>query len=501
MNKAKLFSLMTVLVFLVLSVTVTVNVSAVSAKETAPASIAEEMVNSSGIGWLMKVDYQRLRLTLVRPDGSFTRKTYTSDDSPYLNLSDIFGEGACDGHYNYELRVLAAESGQGVPMKENRARSVKSGTFEVRNGAVVTQSDPGELSRVQDYVHNDDVVITGDLCVGSGCSDNIVFGMNGILLKSTTPQIKFSDASGGPTSYSTWNITVNDSGSGYFAIEDKTYISTYDKILTLNAGAGANALYLDSNGRLGMGTSTPLEELHILADNNPAIILEDDNGPVWRMAVNEYSFFLAPSTSAYVVPFKIGHTAPNNTLVLKNSGAIGIGTNAPAYSMEIERTSANCSFGIDRTDGAKGKLVSGLYGFQVGSVTNHALKLAAYDTVQMTINTDGTLTMSDGGSYDGEWNNASSREIKDDITNLDSNEALKALEELTPVKYVYKKNRNEGRVGFIAEDVPELVATNSRKNLSTMDIVAVLTKVVKEQQKTISQLKEKVSDLEKRDNK
>jgi hypothetical protein len=52
-------------------------------------------------------------------------------------------------------------------------------------------------------------------------------------------------------------------------------------------------------------------------------------------------------------------------------------------------------------------------------------------------------------------------------------------------------------VGFIAEDVPELVAMNGRSTLGTVDIVAVLTKVVKEQQKTISELKEKVEKLEK----
>ncbi len=45
-------------------------------------------------------------------------------------------------------------------------------------------------------------------------------------------------------------------------------------------------------------------------------------------------------------------------------------------------------------------------------------------------------------------------------------------------------------MGFIAEDVPELVATKDRKGLSPMDIVAVLTKVVQRQQKEIEELKD-----------
>jgi hypothetical protein len=43
--------------------------------------------------------------------------------------------------------------------------------------------------------------------------------------------------------------------------------------------------------------------------------------------------------------------------------------------------------------------------------------------------------------------------------------------------------------------VPELVATKDRKGLAPMDIVAVLTKVVQEQQKTIEELKREVAEI------
>jgi hypothetical protein len=90
----------------------------------------------------------------------------------------------------------------------------------------------------------------------------------------------------------------------------------------------------------------------------------------------------------------------------------------------------------------------------------------------------------------GVWTNASSREYKDDIETLSTQEALNTLEGLSPVKFVYKTDRTERHVGFIAEDVPDLVATNDRKGLSSMDIVSVLTKVVQEQQQTIKELQE-----------
>jgi hypothetical protein len=52
------------------------------------------------------------------------------------------------------------------------------------------------------------------------------------------------------------------------------------------------------------------------------------------------------------------------------------------------------------------------------------------------------------------------------------------------------------RIRFIAEDVPDLVATSNRTGLSSMDIVAVLTQVVKEQQKTMVALAENIKLLE-----
>jgi len=63
------------------------------------------------------------------------------------------------------------------------------------------------------------------------------------------------------------------------------------------------------------------------------------------------------------------------------------------------------------------------------------------------------------------------------------------------VRFEYKAAPDEHHVGFIAEDVPELVATKDRKGLSAMDVVAVLTKVVQDQQKAIVELKQEVAQL------
>lgn len=94
---------------------------------------------------------------------------------------------------------------------------------------------------------------------------------------------------------------------------------------------------------------------------------------------------------------------------------------------------------------------------------------------------------------------ASSRELKENVAELSGSEAVETLENLNPVKFNYKADSDKNlHLGFIAEDVPSLVAKSDRKGVSSMDIVTLLTKVVKEQQKTITTLVDKVKMLEAR---
>jgi hypothetical protein len=78
---------------------------------------------------------------------------------------------------------------------------------------------------------------------------------------------------------------------------------------------------------------------------------------------------------------------------------------------------------------------------------------------------------------------------------LGLDEALGVLFGLHAVKYEYKTSPQDQYVGFIAEDVPELVAMKDRKGLSPMGIVAVLTKVVQEQQRIIKDQQNAISAL------
>jgi len=131
---------------------------------------------------------------------------------------------------------------------------------------------------------------------------------------------------------------------------------------------------------------------------------------------------------------------------------------------------------------------------------NTAFSIGAGGVVGFGVFANYPLEMASGAhvTSGGVWTNASSRAYKQDIKALTKDEAHNTLKNLEPVRFSYKTNPAEKHVGFIAEDVPDLVATEDRKGMSAMDVVAVLTKVVQDQQKTIEELSRKVAALEKK---
>ncbi len=92
---------------------------------------------------------------------------------------------------------------------------------------------------------------------------------------------------------------------------------------------------------------------------------------------------------------------------------------------------------------------------------------------------------------------ASSRTYKDNIEQLTAASAMETLKELSPVTFTYKNDPATTHLGFIAEDVPAAVATDDRKAVRMTEVIAVLTKVVQEQSKTIDALSAKVDMMEK----
>ncbi len=122
------------------------------------------------------------------------------------------------------------------------------------------------------------------------------------------------------------------------------------------------------------------------------------------------------------------------------------------------------------------KLGTGGTEFEVDNVTSH------YSNTRVKM---GQVTVFENGHLV----TSSSRTLKTNIKALDSKKALEAVRKLQPVSYRYKAQKSEPVVGFIAEDIPELVSMPSRKSYDSSEIVAILTKVVQDQDKTLTETK------------
>jgi len=506
---------------------------AVSAAEESRGNnrpVADVTIGSSGINFVPRVSYGRLTLAVSLPDGALFQKNFDPGAAPYLGLAEVSKNRMMDGHYTYELRVSPVA---GVRVRDEAADSqikaetspqvalTQTGHFLVRGGSIVIPTNmpepKGQGIARPDYTYNEDLYVVGSLCIGTDCADPETWAYDVLRLKENNLRIHFEDTSN-TSSFpaNDWRIVVNDTddgGANYFAVQDATSGLVP---FTIEAGAPNNALYIEDYGRIGLKTAAPAVEMHIVDGDSPAVRLEQDTtsgwtAQAWDLAGNESNFFIRDVTNASKLPFRIQPGAPSSTLCLKSDGKIGIGTWSPTAQFHIEKTGENAAVVFNRTDGAMGKFTARPSEVYLGSGSNHNVQIVANNTVVMTVTPTGyvgigntgtthKLAVGSSGAYcdGGAWVDGSSRQYKKNIRDLSIDEAKNALDELNPVRFNYKEDDKEESLGFIAEDVPELVATKDRKGMSPMDVVAVLTKVVQEQQKTIKQLQEKIAQLEKK---
>jgi len=502
--------------------------------------VADVIIEPDRVIFVPLVNYAWLDVTISRPDGTIFTRGFESGNEPQVSLGEILGEGRLDCSYVYELRVTPdlhwkERNGPDGEIKYSQRALVQNGGFTVERGVLVDPQEPepgneksiGDsisgaqhsgsgtmpgLSGVQDYVINDDLIVDGSACIGFDCANGESFGFDTIRLKENNLRIKFDDTSTlASFPRNDWQLTANDSANGgasKFSIDDITNARTP---FTVEANARSNSLYVDDGGRIGIRTSTPSVEIHVIDGDTPALRLQQDGSSgfapqTWDVAGNETNFFIRDVTNGSTLPFRIRPGAPSSSIFIDTTGDVGIGTSSPDYSFEVERTGEGAQMIANRTDGATMEFsASGSYGI-AGTKTNHPVRLRVNDNMIMQLNGSGNyIEMIGGGTYNGTWNPSSSRELKENIADLTTDEAMEALVGLNPVKFNYKRDKTEPRVGFIAEDVPDLVALNGRKSLGTVDIIAVLTKVIQEQQKFIheqekinTELKKKIEALEKK---
>jgi hypothetical protein len=371
-------------------------------------------------------------------------------------------------------------------------------------------------------------------------SRNAVFGISAILFglcvflfgAQLPDQITFS---GGHVIYSS-QINTN-----FKNLWDKVNMHD-DAINNIQAGysdfwtqkGDKSTLYYES-GNVGIGTTSPGAKLQI----NGTLLVNNDNfdGITSRGAsgnsiefrlqntnfnARNWNIFSSGGGPAPVGCFGIyDDTSAATRMVIDPSGNVGIGTTNPVGALDVyngvfihgganypptgsglEILKINDNLGTFSMIKNPGRLEGELrfYGTPVSiySGANERMRITSNGNVGIgTASPTHLLTVgtSGAGCDGGNWITGSSRTYKENISNLTTKEAIETVKNLNPVKFNYKTDKTQKYLGFIAEDVPDLVAMKDRKGLSSMDIDAVLVKVVQEQQKQIDELKKEIASL------
>jgi hypothetical protein len=541
----------------------------------------------SSIRWDVRAPNSGLSLTISVPDGRSFTKEYRAGTSPEINLSDRQLDSLPDGAYGYELRLRpalsaaerealkAARGKDDDPEAERAGRKrpvvpvlTQSGSFAIVNGAIVIggaieeqrsnaksgapKQSPGvvsgntatrlrnhreALAYMFDIVHADDVIIQGSLCVGLDCVINESFGFDTIRLKENNTRIKFQDTSTG-TGFPThdWQLTANDSASGgaeKFSIED---ITAGTVPFTVRGSAPTNSVFVDSTGRLGLRTATPVLDIHAATSNTPALRFEQNNSggftaQTWDVAGNEANFFVRDVTGGSRLPFRIRPGAPTSSIDINASGNVGIGTASPSLHLHVQGTGIQ-TMAVESTSNGNNAQVSYIGKTAGGTAQNWLMgenlattagNFELFDNTaaqsRLLVNTSGNvgigttspdLKLSVSGDADksvggGSWQFFSDERLKNIKGGFNS--GLKAVMQLQPIRFQYKRDNALGlqseleQVGFGAQAlqkvIPEAVSKNANGYLMVNNdpILWTMLNAIKEQQKEIAELKGQVQKL------
>ncbi len=280
------------------------------------------------------------------------------------------------------------------------------------------------------------------------------------------------------------------------------------------SGAISNILYLkSSNGNVGIGTTSPSNNLHINKTNGTGGLTVQSN------TQSAITFAKANGTGGMYIGRSLSSDDANNFFVydivnsatrmlIDSSGNVGIGTTTPNSRFVVQTGTAEivaatiagtevqdwptAALSIRRFDDFTTMRMLQLghvndNPYQTGSsvwnfslVDNTGSKATSDSNTDLSINGPGVLMITGSGgtcTFTGGVTGGScfsDQRVKDNIESLSGVSALEGIEKLRPVSYTLRLDPSLGpQLGFLAQDVqqifPELVSTSTVTTAWTPD--------------------------------
>jgi hypothetical protein len=290
---------------------------------------------------------------------------------------------------------------------------------------------------------------------------------------------------------------------------------------TGTSGSGTERMRIDSSGNVGIGTSSPSNNLEVLSSSNPIIGLTSTASNLYcyyGMTAGTVGAQLFTFGQSYSAVYPAGCTAlANNTygIILNASNATGI---LRFQTNDTERaridSSGNLLVGTTNASGTAGIgfkfLPSATYSrtTQVGSTTSNS------DTTHEVYSTGASayrFYVGYGGTVFATSTvitAISDQRLKENVRDIDT--GLNSIMSLKPRRFDWKEGKGQDKkdvAGFIAqefEDVfPECVGVSKAgvdgieyKNINHETLIPTLVKAIQEQQALITTLTARITALE-----
>ncbi|MCF8403895.1 MAG: tail fiber domain-containing protein [Bacteroidales bacterium] len=359
-------------------------------------------------------------------------------------------------------------------------------------------------------------------------NDNINYGFGNVGIGYTNPLEKLEVYGGAKFRANGGGILIT-TGTDYGTLE---YVESGGSFSNISLRSGMTSL----NGYVGIGTSTPGYPLEIISPGTGDIlnIYNQNDAPLVRIREDfDGSATLVLNNNAYSP--KIMLAAGGNSWI--NGGSLGLGSTAPTNArLQLEGTGAydaiiklnnigtnGTHFFMGSTNSAWGGGVNqDLFIMGHGAPASANIDVAINESGQVGIATTAptqTLDVNGGGRfrslttgtvYNGVYQTSdgtlvtgsSDIRLKENIEPLQR--SLEKVKQLQGVSFTWKDSPEQGQsIGFIAQEfekvIPELVFTNQTdgyKGINYAEVAAILVEAIKEQQKIIETLQNRIELLE-----
>ncbi len=563
--------------------------------------------SGSTVRWDVAVPHTELTLTISAPDGQVFRKEFKGRSAEFTltdSKGERFADGQYSYELRVTPPIpadvreqLAAARAKGNDEEVRRdlikrgalsaQPAVFSGGFAILNGSVIVSGaleEGTQVASVQqprvfrpaassfrpntnapmsgfrrhhpvlnpffDFVIADDLIVQGSACVGLDCVDGENFGFDTIRVKENNTRIQYDDTStSAGFASNNWQIRANSSASGggnFLAFVDQGTTGNSETgtlVFQVDAGAPANSLRVSSGGNVGIGTATPVLDVHANTTDTPAIRLEQNNSggftaQTWDIGANEANFFVRDVTGGSRLSFRIRPGAPTSSIDIAADGDVGIGTGSPDTRLSVlgAGTTLPTTYnpgdvatfitpadnftsvaivkgGIANPQGLhlgvnQASLFSEIQASRDGIATNTLVLNRQGGNVGIGTSAPTDLLSVNGSASKpggGTWSVFSDERLK----NIKGafNSGLKAVMRLQPLRYEYKPEnalgiKSQGQhVGFTAQAVQQVIpeAVSQTENgylmVNSDPIIWTMLNAIKEQQQEIEKLKSEVRRL------